>query len=70
MPLPAMSGAEPCAACATACWSPKLSDAASPRLPASSEATLDTMSPYMFVVTMTSNASGVRMSCAHAASMW
>ena len=53
--LPAMSGAEPCCACATACSAPAFSDAASPRLPAISLASSERISPYILVVTTTSN---------------
>src|SRR5262249_29156528 len=66
---PAMSGAEPCWACATACVAPALMDAASPRLPAISEASSERMSPNMLVVTITSNMPASRTSSAAMASM-
>ena len=47
---PAMSGAEPCWACASACSSPALIEAARPRLPEISEASSDRMSPNALVV--------------------
>src|SRR5262249_3454397 len=65
---PAMSGADPCCACATAWSVPALSEAASPRLPAISEARSDRMSPNMLVVTMTSNGLASRTSSAVMAS--
>src|SRR5579875_1570116 len=54
MSWPAISGAEPCWAWAKAWRSPTLSDAASPRLPEISAARSERMSPYMFVVAITS----------------
>ena len=67
--LPAMSGAEPCCACATACSAPALSEAASPRLPAISLASSERMSPYILVVTTTSNGLASRIKSAAMASM-
>src|SRR5665213_1562394 len=67
--LPAMSGAEPCCACATPWSAPALSEAARPRLPAISLASSDRMSPYMLVVTTTSNWPASRTSSAAMASM-
>ena len=57
-PSPAMSGAEPCCACATQRSCPALTAPPRPRLPHSSEASSLRMSPNMFVVTMTSNDPG------------
>ncbi len=68
MPWPAMSGAEPCWAWATQMVSPALTDPPRPRLPDSSEASSERMSPNMLVVTTTSNRSGLRMSSAAVAS--
>ena len=59
MPCPAMSGADPCWACATQIPSPALTAPPRPRLPQSSEASSLRMSPNMLVVTMTSNEPGV-----------
>src|SRR5262245_48498738 len=66
---PAMSGAEPCWACASACASPALSEAASPRLPLISAARSERMSPNILVVTITSKAAAARTSSAAIASM-
>src|ERR1700748_1701585 len=66
--LPAMSGAEPCAACAIACSAPALSEAARPRLPDSSAVRSERMSPNMLVVTITSKRCGLRTTCAIMAS--
>ncbi|RPH00726.1 MAG: hypothetical protein CBD36_000475, partial [Candidatus Puniceispirillum sp. TMED176] len=65
---PAISGAEPCCACAAACRVPAFSDPARPRLPDSSDARSDRMSPNMLVVTTTSNRPGSRTIMAAAAS--
>ncbi len=67
--LPAMSGAEPCCACATPCSAPAFSEAARPRLPDSSDASSDRMSPNMLVVTITSNGLASRISRAAMASI-
>jgi DNA-binding GntR family transcriptional regulator len=52
---PAMSGAEPCAACAIALSLEAFSEGAMPNDPANSPARSDRMSPNMFSVTTTSN---------------
>jgi hypothetical protein len=52
-PVPAMSGADPCAACAIARPSEALMDGAMPSEPASSPARSDRMSPNMFSATTT-----------------
>ena len=65
---PAMSGAEPCAACAMACSVPAFSEPPRPRLPDSSAVRSDRMSPNILVVTMTSNRSGARTTWAIMAS--
>src|ERR1019366_56229 len=57
---PEMSGAEPCCAWAMQCKSPALIEAPKPRLPDSSDASSDKMSPNMLVVTITSNRSASR----------
>ena len=57
--LARMSGAEPCCAWAMQCVSPALIAPPSPRLPDSSEARSERMSPNMLVVTITSKRCGV-----------
>src|SRR5712692_2095995 len=66
--LPAMSGAEPCWACATQYSSPALIEPPRPRPPESSEASSERMSPYMFSATITSKRIGSRSSSAAIAS--
>jgi hypothetical protein len=61
MPLPEMSGAEPCVACAMASRaSPMQSPGAMPRPPTSPAASSERMSPNMLVVTTTSKLCGSR----------
>ena len=70
MSWPAMSGAEPCAACAIAWVSEEFSEGAMPSEPAISPARSERMSPNMFSVTMTSKSSARRTRCTVMASMW
>ena len=63
IPCPAMSGAEPCTASKIAAWAPMLAPGARPKPPTRPEASSDRMSPNRFVVTMTSNCSGLITSC-------
>src|SRR5262249_6456 len=52
--LPAISGADPCAACAMPWFVPALREAAIPRLPDNSAVRSDRISPYILDVTITS----------------
>ena len=56
--LPAYFGAEPCTASKIATSEPRFADGAKPRPPTSAEVRSLRMSPFMFVVTITSNCSG------------
>jgi hypothetical protein len=56
--LPAMSGAEPWTASKIATSLPMFADGANPRPPVSPEVRSLRMSPFMLVVTITSNCSG------------
>ena len=58
MPLPAMSGAEPCTASNMAKSTPMFDDPPSPTEPVISAAMSEMMSPYRFGVTMTSKLCG------------
>ena len=70
MPLPAMSGAEPCTGSYSALrflvfgsMSPSEADASMPSEPVSIAAMSDSMSPNRLSVTTTSNCLGLRTSC-------
>ena len=65
---PAMSGAEPWAAWPMAWWAPAFKEPPKPKLPDNSAVRSDKMSPNILVVTMTSNFSGARTTCAIMAS--
>ena len=56
--LPAYLGAEPCTASKIATSLPMLALGANPSPPISAEVRSERMSPFMFVVTITSNCSG------------
>ena len=56
--LPAYFGAEPCTASKIATSEPRFADGAKPRPPTSAEERSLRMSPFMFVITITSNCSG------------
>ena len=70
MPLPAMSGAEPCTGSymalrlpVLASVSPSEAEGSMPSEPVSIEATSESMSPNRLSVTITSNCLGQRTSC-------
>ena len=58
-----MSGAEPCTGSKIAACVPMLAPGASPKPPINPAASSERMSPNRFVVTMTSNCSGLITSC-------
>ena len=63
-----MSGALPCTASNTPISPPRLAAPTTPRPPTSPAHRSETMSPYRFGITSTSNCSGCITSCMHAAS--
>ena len=69
MPLPAMSGAEPCTASKMAASAPMLAPGAMPRPPTSPATRSDRMSPNRLVVTSMSNCQGLSTSFIAQASM-
>ena len=63
MPLPAMSGAEPCTASKMAASTPMFAPGAIPSPPTSPAISSERMSPKRFVVTIVSNCHGFSTSC-------